>query len=282
MEIIVAENAGFCYGVKRAINLASHSVYRANRTFTLGPIIHNPQVVKKLTEAGIKTIDDLDQIDRGTIIFRSHGVSPKIYQKAKEKGLEIIDATCPNVSKVQKIALHLKKKGYTIIIIGEKEHPEVTSILELVANNVFCLNSSKEVSKLFLNTDKLGVVAQTTQTLENFKKIVYRLISHFKELRVFNTICKSALSMQKSSLQLAKKVGVMIVIGGYNSANTRRLTDICKKVNHQTYHIEESRQLKSDWIKDQRIIGVTAGASTPSWIIEDVVKKLKSIDNENR
>lgn len=278
MEIILAEDAGFCYGVKRAINLALNSVGKTQNIYTLGPIIHNPQVVKKLTEQGIKEIKDIDQIESGTIIFRSHGVSPKIYQKASEKGLKIIDATCPNVAKVQKIALHLQKKGYTLIVVGEKEHPEVKSILETVNKNAYCISSVKEISKIPLKINKIGIVAQTTQTLDNFKKIISKLIPYFKELRVFNTICHATLSRQKSSLQLAKKVEVMLVIGGYNSANTKKLTDICRKINSNTYHIEEAKELKEEWIKNKNIIGVTAGASTPFWIIEEVINKLKSMN----
>lgn len=278
MKIILAEDAGFCYGVKRAINLALNSANKIQNIYTLGPIIHNPQVVKKLTAQGIKEIEDIDQIESGAIIFRSHGVSPKIYQKASEKGLKIIDATCPNVAKVQKIALHLQKEGYALVVVGEKEHPEVKSILETVNKNAYCISSIKEISKIPSKISKIGVVAQTTQTLDNFKKIIGELISHFKELCVFNTICKATLSRQKSSLQLAKKVEVMLVIGGYNSANTQKLTNICKKVNNNTYHIEEAKELKEEWIENKSIIGITTGASTPLWIIKEVIDKLKSMN----
>ncbi|MDI6785817.1 MAG: 4-hydroxy-3-methylbut-2-enyl diphosphate reductase [bacterium] len=277
MEIILAKDAGFCFGVKRAINLALNAANQIQNIYTLGPIIHNPQVVKKLADYGIKETENIDHIESGTIIFRSHGVSPKIYQKADEKGLKIIDATCPNVAKVQKIALQLQKKGYTLVVIGEKEHPEVKSILDTVNENAYCISSIKEISKISPEIDKLGIVAQTTQTLDNFRKIISKLVSCFKELCIFNTICNATLSRQKFSLQLAKKVDTMVVIGGYNSANTRRLTNICKKVNKNTHQVEEASELKINWIKDANIVGITAGASTPSWIIEEIIDNLKSM-----
>jgi len=276
MDIFLADKAGFCFGVKRAINTAFEAVDKT-RVYCLGPLIHNPQEVDRLSRAGVSTIDDFTVLSPGdTLIIRSHGVPPHVLSKARDMGLTIIDLTCPFVGKAQRFAEALHKEGYQVIVVGEKKHPEVQSILGYAGENAIVIESADDVGSMKLQ-GRIGIVAQTTQSYGNFSEIVLTLLRISKELKVFNTICSSTKERQEAARVLARQVDLMLVVGGRNSANTSRLADLCRKEGKPTYHIEVAEEVKPEWLKGVDKVGVTAGASTPDWIVEGVINKLKLI-----
>lgn len=274
MEVFLADDYGFCYGVKRAIKMAKSNIDSSQPVCTLGPIIHNPQMVKSLADEGIGSVNSVDDMDKGKIIIRSHGVGPKVYAKIKEKGLELADATCPHVKKAQMSAKALADEGFKVIIIGEKEHPEVKSIKEWAGENSLVICNEQEAQALKFAT-KLGIVAQTTFSGEKFNKIVNILLEKSHDIRILRTICTATDRRQSAAVRLAQKVDMMIVIGGRNSANTTRLAQLCTE-HCVTHHIETVDELQNDWFKNIKKIGITAGASTPDWIIKEVFAKCKT------
>ncbi len=277
MEIIVADHAGFCFGVSRAMDLALEIGKESeDDVYTLGPLIHNPQAVDKLEGIGVKVEDDIDKISIGTVIIRSHGVPPQILKTAKKKNLEVVNATCPFVKRAQEKAQELINDGYTVVISGDKDHPEVISIWGNTNNQAIIVEDESDFSKLD-KLKKVGVVAQTTQSLENLQKLSSYLLEHINELKVYNTICTTTGSRQNEAACLSKQVDLMIVIGGYNSANTNRLAEICAESGVLTYHIESADELNPDWFINIQKVGITAGASTPKWIIKEVLSGMTDI-----
>jgi len=275
MEIIKVKEAGFCFGVKRAIDLAFEAVKKEkNHVYTLGPLIHNPQVCEELRKQGIIEAKNLSEIKSGVVILRSHGVPPKLYHEIANAGLKIIDAVCPSVKKVQLLAHELKEQDYEVVVIGERNHPEVMSIIGTLEGDTIVVEGPEEAEKLKLNS-KIGIIAQTTQTFDNFKKVIEVLLHKVKELKINNTICKAVENIQKHSLEVAKQVDLMLVIGGRNSANTTRLFQLCQANVTHAYHIEIPDEIDKNWLKGVKKIGITGGTSTPKWLIEQVVDKLK-------
>ncbi len=275
-RIYVVKNSGFCFGVKRAIKLAFSAVKKERgEVFSLGPLIHNPQMVEDLKEKGVNVVEDLSEIEEGCLIIRSHGVHPEILKTAKRKRLRIIDATCPFVKKAQNNAKLLYDEGYQVVVVGEADHPEVKSIVGYAKDKALVLNHKTNNINL-AKLKKIGVVAQTTLNIDSFKELIDKLIHGAKEIKIYNTICNATSLMHKKTLKMAQKVDLMIVVGGYNSANTTRLAKLCKTIGTKTCHVETSIGLKKNWFKDITRIGVTAGTSTPPWIIQDVVKKIKT------
>lgn len=273
MKVFLADKAGFCFGVKRAISTAFEAAAGGN-VYCLGPLIHNPQEVERLRQAGVKTVEDFTSLKPGDfLIIRSHGVPPRVLVQASEKGLQIIDLTCPFVGKAQRDAESLHKEGYQVVVVGEKKHPEVQSILGYAGDNAVVVETAEEVESLTL-LSRVGVVAQTTQSYSNFSEIVLRLLGLSKELKVFNTICNSTKERQNAARLLAGQVDVMLVVGGRNSANTSRLVSVCRKEGKPTYHIEVADEIRPAWLEGAATVGVTAGASTPDWVVEGVLKKL--------
>lgn len=271
MEVILAEYLGFCYGVKRAIRLARESAESGNAS-TLGPIIHNPQMVARLEEEGVGSVDSVDEVpDGGTVIIRSHGVGPEVYEKAEKRPIRLVDATCPHVKKAQKAAYRLAQDGYSVVIIGEKQHPEVKSILEWAGGHAVVVETEEEAEGLSPFA-KLGIVAQTTCSGAKFQSIAARLIAKSNDVRILRTICTATDQRQSAALALAAEVDMMLVIGGKNSANTTRLAQLCaeKTVVH---HIETASEMEDEWFHNIKKIGITAGASTPDWIIREVYQK---------
>jgi 4-hydroxy-3-methylbut-2-enyl diphosphate reductase len=276
MEIITAKTAGFCFGVKRAIDIA-FQIAREKRKgiYTLGPIIHNPQVVDKLKEKGIIPIENIKaKKDIRALIIRTHGIPLKLSKDISSKGYEIIDATCPFVKKAQYYAKLLSEEGYQVIILGEKNHPEVKSLMSYVIDNAIVIDGKTSLPKL---RSRVGIVVQTTQPLDALKKVLSEAIIHAKEIKVYNTICNSTALRLKETENMANKVDVMFVVGGKNSANTTQLTKLCKSLSVPTYHIETSSEIRKEWIEKARKIGITAGASTPKWIIKEVEKRIRYI-----
>ena len=281
MEVLVAEKCGFCHGVRNAISVAEKILTEENNVYSLGPIIHNKDVVEQLAKSGLKTVDTVQQIQSGTVLIRSHGAAPEQIAKLREKGLKIVDATCILVKRVQHIAREFERQGYKVVIIGEKNHPEVQAVMGC-ARDVIVIADENDLHKLPRNA-KLGVVCQTTQDPEHFGNMLGAIGQcSFSELKVINTLCKEAIERQESTVQLCKQVDIMFVLGGLESANTCRLAQLCKKYNKQTFHLQNWNELDKNTLFGKNIAGVTAGASTPDWIIADFVKNLEAFDANNR
>jgi ribosomal protein S1/(E)-4-hydroxy-3-methyl-but-2-enyl pyrophosphate reductase len=274
-----AGKAGFCFGVKRAIEMAEKAASRGN-TASLGPLIHNQQVVEQLTKKGIKEIKSINDVSKGQqLVIRSHGVPPEIYSEAEKRGIEIIDATCPYVQKAQRLAAKSSKDSF-IVVVGDRSHPEVKGILGWAGENSKAIETLEEAKELS-NYPSIAVLAQTTQPKNNYFAITEELKKHTDNLIVHNTICSATGERQASAGELAKSVDVMIVAGGRSSSNTRKLGAICSEKT-KTYLIETAHELQEIWFQDAKNVGLTAGASTPDWIIEEVYKKMSEImDNTN-
>jgi 4-hydroxy-3-methylbut-2-enyl diphosphate reductase len=276
MEIITIKAAGFCFGVKRAINIAFRIAREKRKgVYTLGPIIHNPQVVEKLREEGIVPISDIkNRDDVRALIIRTHGIPLDVSRELERRGCEIIDATCPYVKKAQYYAKLLSEEGYQVVILGEKNHPEVQSLMSYASKSAIVVSAQSPLPKL---KSRIGLVVQTTQPIEALRMVISEAIERAKELKVYNTICNSTAQRLKETAQVAAEADAMFVVGGKNSANTTQLTKLCLSLSVPTYHIETSSEIKKAWIKKARKIGITAGASTPTWIIRDVENRLRYI-----
>ncbi len=282
VEIIVAPNAGFCFGVKRAVKLAEESpnlVNGSNRVYTLGPIIHNPQEVSRLKALGVRPLEGDELSEGDVVIIRSHGIPPEKERDLKRRGIRVIDATCPYVKAVHEAVCELAREGYFIVILGEKNHPEVIGTLGYLreCNGKGIVVEDTEDLKEAFKHERVGLVSQTTQSEKFFKEVVGELALWVKELKVINTICNATSVRQEDVYSLAPKVDVMIIIGGKNSGNTRRLYTISKGLNPNSYHIETAEELKPEWFTKVKRVGITAGASTPEWIIREVRDKIEEI-----
>ncbi len=281
MEIIIAKHAGFCFGVRRAVNIAERAVedIKNGPIYTDGPIIHNPQEVNRLREKGVIPGTFEEFKEGSTVIIRSHGIPPDRERALKDKGLNIIDATCPYVKAVHEAVTKLVREGYFVVIIGEKNHPEVIGAYGYLkdAGGEGVIVETYEDIELVKDKEKVGVVSQTTQHEEFFKRVVGEISLWVKELKVINTICNATSERQEGVYELAPKVDVMIVVGGKNSGNTRRLYNIAKSLNDRSYHIETADELEEEWFKGAKKVGITAGASTPDWIIESVRERIRKI-----
>lgn len=280
MEVRIAENAGFCFGVKRAMNMAWDELENknGNKVYSLGPLIHNKQAVDKYKEKGLLEMDSLDKVPNDSkLIIRSHGVAEDVYTQSKSKNMDIVDTTCPFVKKIHEIVKEFSNNGYKIIIVGNATHPEIVGINGWCNNEAFVVNSEEDVDNIpFNNNDKYCVVSQTTANLEHFDKIVEKINSKTDNLTVKNTICFATKERQLSATDLAKEVDCMVVIGGKHSSNTQKLVNICKNIV-PTFSIETKEELQKDMFEGFKVAGVTAGASTPDWIIDEVIEYLKEI-----
>jgi 4-hydroxy-3-methylbut-2-enyl diphosphate reductase len=277
MEVIVAEKCGFCHGVRNAISIAEKILKEESDVYSLGPIIHNKDEVERLAKAGLKTVGSAEEIESGTVLIRSHGAAPKEIAGLKEKGIKIVDATCVLVKRLQEVAKGLGQDGYKVVIIGDENHPEVQGVVGC-AKDVIVVADESDLHRLPGNA-KLGAVCQTTESPEHFGKMVGAIArGSFGELKVINTLCQEAVKRQESAVQLCKRVEVMFVLGGLHSANTRRLAELCKKVNKQTFHLQNWSDLDKNIVFGKKVAGVTAGASTPEWIIAEFVENLEAFD----
>ena len=275
MEITVAKSAGFCFGVQRAVD----SVYKeleenSGKIYTFGPIIHNEQVVEDLNKKGIEVIDTVEQLKKikeGTVVIRSHGVAKEIYDILEQQKLKMVDATCPFVKKIHNIVLDESNNGKTIIIIGNDNHPEVEGIKGWVNGEVIVINKEEQIEKLSLpEQTKACIVSQTTFNHNKFKYLVEIIKKKGYDINVVNTICNATHVRQVEAQKIASKVDAMIVIGGKRSSNTQKLYDICKEECNNTYYIQTLDDLDLCELESLKSIGITAGASTPKNIIEEV------------
>jgi len=278
LSIRLAKNSGFCFGVKRAIRLAEETATKYGKATTIGPIIHNPQMVERLSKIGVNAVDNLDLINEGPVIIRSHGIPMESLQALNSKKIEIIDATCPYVAKAHEYAKSADNENYNIIILGNPNHPEIIALKSCIKNEVHTWERPEDLPKTKLV--KVAVICQTTQNIENLKCLAEQLIPIANELRIFNTICDATNVRQSSTLLLAQDCDLMIVIGGKNSSNTLMLAKLCSGITN-TKHIEAADEICSEWfddiLKKNGRIGLTAGASTPDWIILDIYNKIKGI-----
>ncbi len=275
MEITVAKSAGFCFGVQRAVD----SVYKeleenSGKIYTFGPIIHNEQVVEDLNKKGIEVIDTVEQlkeIKEGTVVIRSHGVAKEIYDVLEQQKLKMVDATCPFVKKIHNIVLDESNNGKTIIIIGNDNHPEVEGIKGWVNGEVIVINKEEQIEKLSLpEQTKACIVSQTTFNHNKFKYLVEIIRKKGYDITVVNTICNATHVRQVEARKISSKVDGMIVIGGKNSSNTQKLYDICRNECENTFYVQTVKDLNLHELKSLKSIGITAGASTPKNIIEEV------------
>ena len=279
MNFQIAPHAGFCFGVKMAIQKGEELVKSGHVPIaTLGPLIHNPQEVKRLESLGIYAKDSFEEIDEKIVLIRTHGVAPSVYEEAEKRGLELYDCTCPFVNKVQKIAHEHSQNGYLVLILGNRNHPEVQGILGWAGNKGIAFQEITELKETALKGCKVCLVAQTTENPERFSKAVQALEQYeLEELAVFNTICSATRERQSAALELARTVDLMLVVGGLNSANTQKLANICRQNGCRTEHIESADEIDLHWFDDVKNVGITAGASTPDWIIREVTLEMEEL-----
>ena len=278
MEIKLAKTAGFCMGVRRAVDtvldVSQHETGR--RIYTYGPLIHNPQTIKLLKNRGItaiKSIDEISDRENALLVIRAHGIPPDERKKIKESGVKIIDATCPKVAYVQAIIKKHTALGYTVIIVGDSEHQEVDGLWGYTEDRGIIVSTLEDAEKLPV-MEKICIVAQTTQDTDHYRHIVQKIQEKNPQVVVFNTICSSTEKRQEDIISLAKEMDALFVVGGKNSANTCRLADLAQKQNTPTFHIETAEEIENIDLSSYKSIGVSAGASTPNWIIDQVLGKI--------
>jgi 4-hydroxy-3-methylbut-2-enyl diphosphate reductase len=279
MDVIVADNAGFCFGVKRAIKMANETLDQASGTVqALGPLIHNPQVVGAFQRRGLQVMAGVEDLTPGaTVVIRSHGVGPDVKRDAESKGAKVVDTTCPFVMKAQEYAARLITDGYKCVVIGDAKHPEVVGIVAHTDGKAIVLDTVAEAEALKF-IPRMGVVFQTTHSIKHVQDVVGALLKRGKEIRVFNTLCGATTAMQKTAIELAPEVDAMVVIGGRQSANTAQLAEVCRRVNSRVLQIESAAELTPEWFAGIRKVGGSAGASTPDEVIAEVVDRLTQME----
>lgn len=276
MQIIVSKYSGYCYGVKRAVSMAQESIEKYDDIYSLGSIIHNKKAVEKLTDNGLKIVQDIDK-EQENIIFRSHGVEKKFYKFARENNINIIDTTCTFVKKIHQIVEEQYKKGYKIIIVGSKIHPEVIGINSYADYQAQFVEEEIDISNLVIsNDDKYSIVFQTTFNIEKYDSIVNKLKEKIKNIDVHNTICNATKKRQDATLELAENVDMMIVIGDKSSSNSKKLYDIASS-KRKSIFIEDVNQLDISMFENIKKVGITAGASTPDFVIDEIIEFLNKI-----
>ena len=276
MKIELAENYGFCFGVKRAIKIAEENTNAA----TYGPLIHNSKEIQRLEhDFKVSLVEDFKTFQPGDkAIVRTHGIVKEELSKLKSSGVAVVDATCPFVTKPQEIAQEMSELGYSVVIFGDEAHPEIKGVKSYATNAAVVVTSIDELEDLKLH-ERIALIAQTTRKVQEYMEIANYLIPRYKEVRVFNTICNATFENQEAVRKLSKKADVLIVIGGKNSSNTKQLFSIAKEHCKDSYHIEDENELDSTWFSDKKLCGVTAGASTPDWIIQNVVNSIEKSIN---
>ncbi len=281
MIVKLATKRGFCFGVEDAIELTQEALqeHGPGRIVALGPLIHNSQVVERLEIAGLNRSTSVNEIEEGaTLLVRSHGASPNLFEQAREKHLKVLDATCILVTRAQQAVKQLHEEGYQVVMIGDKDHPEVRGVIGY-APEVIVLDCLDEIDRKLPRREKLGIVAQTTHSPEHVGEIIGAIAQRpFQELKVINTLCLEVVRRQEAASELCQEVEVMFVLGGLHSANTRELARLCSNLNVDTHHLETWEQFDPAMVAGKKVAGVTAGASTPDWIIQDFVAKLECFE----
>lgn len=277
MKVIIAERAGMCFGVNRALQMVDSVAENKNLVATLGPLIHNPQVVNELRQRGVGMVSDISELETGTLVIPSHGTTKEMESGAAEAGLEVLDATCPFVANVHKKAGFLASEGYQVVVVGDPGHTEVKGIVSAAGDQAIIVRNLEDAMQIDWSGKRVGLVSQTTQKPESFGAIAGYIASTSAEILAYNTVCYSTQERQSAARELAPEVDVMVVVGGRNSANTNRLTEICIESGVPTYHVEIASDISPEWFQNAQVVGITAGASTPDWVIEEVKQSLESL-----
>ncbi|MFA5962169.1 MAG: 4-hydroxy-3-methylbut-2-enyl diphosphate reductase [Parcubacteria group bacterium] len=277
MEIKIATHAGFCFGVRRAVELAEKALESGRKVYCMGSLIHNQQVIEKLEQKGLVTVRELAEIPAGSLfLIRSHGIDPRIVEKIVAQGGEILDATCPFVRRAQLVAKKFHEENYDVVICGDPQHAEVIGINAWASDSAKIIHDADDVKNLEFG-GKVGVLSQTTQKKELLDNVIKGLAEKVKNLVVENTICLDSSTKQAEVSELAKVVDLMIVIGGKNSSNTGKLVQLSEAQKTPTHHIETALELQLEWFKDVQIVGIAAGASTAQFLIDEVVDKINNL-----
>ncbi len=277
-KVIISSNSGFCFGVRRALDMANDALKEGKTVYSLGPIIHNPQVIEEFSKKGLKVVTDTAVLKgqksvRSKVLIPSHGISPITLKKIKQ---DAIDTTCPLVNRVQRIVQELRSKGYFIIIVGDKKHPEVKGLKGIAGKKCKVIKNEKEAADLNIKAKKVALISQTTAPLSKYNAILKEISN--KKIQDFvscNTVCRNTIDRRKEAEEIAREVDAMIIIGGKNSANTTKLAKACKSINKHTYHIESEKDLNKKVLNNKNKIGIATGASTPPYAIREVVKIIK-------
>jgi 4-hydroxy-3-methylbut-2-enyl diphosphate reductase len=271
---------GFCFGVKRAVSTAKQAADQRGKVTSLGHLVHNDQVVRWLEGSGVSVAEALEDVGTGPVVISAHGVGRVTYDEAKRAGLEVIDATCPIVRQIQRKARQLAEAGYTVVVFGDQKHSEVRGVVGWTGDKAFVVENVADLD-LVPPARKVAVVSQSTMTQSSFNVLLAALIHarmhEIQELVVHNTLCSATTSAQAAARELAREVGVIVVVGGRNSANTKHLADVCAAMGVPTHHIEDESELRRDWFERDTAVGVTAGASTPEWVVSAVVGRIRGI-----
>lgn len=280
MDIRLARSMGFCFGVKKAVRTAQHAVEERGKITTLGELVHNDQVVRRLEGAGVRVAKDLADVSAGPVVISAHGVGRTTYEDARGRGLEVIDATCPIVRQVQKKARELSNDGFLVVVFGDRNHAEVRGVVGWTDGRAAVIGSVGDLECL-PPSRKVAVLAQSTLAQKTFDGLLKALIDlrmgEISQLVVQNTLCNATTSAQASAMELAAEVGVLIVVGGRASANTLHLAELCGETGVPTHHIEQAAELEPAWFDPKVPVGVTAGASTPDWVVAEVVAAIEEI-----
>jgi len=281
VEILLARDMGFCWGVRRAIDMMEKAARERGQIISLGPVVHNPQVVASLDEKGVRVAENLESVNGAPVAITAHGVGPTVLEEARARGLDVVDTTCPIVTRSQRWARKLARSGFTVIVYGDADHREVKGVLSWAGERGLALTeeSLDSLPEEFLS--RVAVISQTTQSPARFAAFVARLLEQrldrINELRVINTLCGVTANQQTAARELAQDVNLMLVIGGQNSANTRHLVEVCQQEGVETHHIETAAELEADWFDGRKRVGVTAGASTPASAVEAVVQRIQEL-----
>ena len=282
MQIIRASEMGFCFGVRRAVEMMEESVRQRGPMVSLGSVVHNPQVVGRLRDAGLDVVTDVSEVAGRPVAITAHGVSQQVIEDLESNGVEIIDTTCPIVTRSQQWARRLSEEGFAVVIFGDPNHKEVRGVLGWASGHVLVVASEGDVTELPDGfPSRVGILSQTTETEARFASFVKQLLEvnmdRISELRVLNTLCHATTAQQAATMHLADTVQLMIVVGGRDSANTRHLAVVARERGVETYHVETADEIQPDWLTNQERVGVTAGASTPDFVIDQVVGRLEQL-----
>lgn len=280
MDVILAKHQGFCGGVRRAVEMSEAAAREhAGGVQTWGPLIHNPQVVGRLEDAGVAVTEEVGELGGRAFVVSAYGVEGAVLEAARGRGMKIIDATCPVVTRAHSLAFKLAEEGYQVIVVGDHGHPEMVTLKEALGDRVTVVHTREEAAAVKLR-GRIGVISQTTQSMQNFKEIVGDIALRTKELKVVNTLCPAITVRQEEAEVLVDQVDALVVVGGHHSSNTTRLAEIGREYDLPTFHIETHGEIDPAWFTGIRRVGVMSGASTPDWIIAEVVRRLQEIGAE--
>jgi (E)-4-hydroxy-3-methyl-but-2-enyl pyrophosphate reductase len=283
MKVYLAEYAGFCMGVQRAIDLAHKTASEeAVPVFVLHEIVHNKSVVNDLEARGVKSVDRVEEVDQGTLIISAHGAAPDVIGKAEAKGLKVVDTTCPLVSKIDRIITRLTNSGYTIFLLGDKDHAEVKGLKAVAPEVTHVFRFMEEIDELPMVEGPVALVSQTTQNIKFFEEVAHKIKERYPQSEIYNTICDATEKRQTAAMDLGKQVEIMITVGSRNSANSKRLQEVAETVAPKSYLVDNAQELDPEWFKGVEKVGVTAGASTPDILIEGVIERIKQFGEDRR